>query len=389
MATSEAQHPSNAKEMSQRLIKLHYENSSGEKGITIFEYDANGIAQTATWKLLDGTRYSNNYFTYDPSGNLILKYREFSDGLISFNRYEYDEKNNLVKETFERSDSITGVTFYHYNQQSLLERADCRGLNGWFYGILEHEYSQNRKVGATILSKGDTIGNIIYRYNDYGNLEAETWQFQGGWNQHFRYEYEEFELKIPPSFTSSNVFITNTAEFNVVKEEYDFNGETGGPSYYEYGEDGRLVKKTFERSDTFKTVTAYTYDNNGLLTGSYREYSNGLTAEFNYVFDGNRRLINRTYIRSEGVSGSEKYFFNEKGWLVKGVYENFDSWLTGTIEFEHDKNGLISQGSFESKDGYTAEINFAHDAYGSIIWVHWDFSFGKTQTYTFEYHKIN
>ena len=75
---------------SYRLIKLHYENSNGEKGITIYEYDTDGIAQTATWKLLDGSRYSRNYHTYDHSGNLVRKYREFSDGLTSNTIYEYE-----------------------------------------------------------------------------------------------------------------------------------------------------------------------------------------------------------------------------------------------------------------------------------------------------------
>ena len=149
------------------------------------------------------------------------------------------------------------------------------------------------------------------------------------------------------------------------------------------------MKKTFERSDTFKTVTAYTYDNNGLLTGSYREYSNGLTAEFNYVFDGNRRLINRTYIRSEGVSGSEKYFFNEKGWLVKGVYENFDSWLTGILHFTHNDQELIQSGEFLGEEDFSAKLDFDYDDCRNVTKIHWDFSFGKTQTYTFEYHKIN
>ncbi len=380
--------PSNMPEKDQRVINLHYDNSSGEKGITVYDYDANGIAQTATWKLLDGTRHSHNYLTYDQSGNLILKYREFSDGLISFNRYEYDDKNNLIKETFERSDSVAGQTYYHYDQKGILKLADCRGLNGWFYGIIEYEYSEERRIGASILNKGDTIGKITYNYNQFGNLQSETWEFRSGWNQHFRYEYQNVDRKMPPSFTSSNVFITNTTEFRVVKEEYDFNKEMGGPSYYEYGEEGQLVKKVFERSDTFKTVTTYTYDKNGLLTGSYREYSNGLSAEFSYVFDGNRRLIQRSFKRSDGVSGNEQYVYNEKGWLTKGVYENFDSWLTGTIGFEHDKNGLINRGSFKSNEGYTAEISFENDVYGNITRIHWEFSFGKTQTYNFEYIEI-
>jgi len=213
-------------------------------------------------------------------------------------------------------------------------------------------------------------------------------EFQNGWSQHFIYEYEECEVKTPPSFASSNVFITNTADFQIVKEEYDFNKEMGGPSYYEYGEDGRLVKKVFERSDTFRTVTSYRYDDNGLLTGSFREYPNGLTAEFTYAFDGNRRLLQRSFKRSDGISGSEQYAYNEKEWLTKGIYENFDSWLTGTIDFFHNDAGFITAGHFISVDGYTADISFSYDQYGNVTQIHWEFSFDKTQTYTFEYKRI-
>lgn len=315
-----------------------------------------------------------------------MKYREFSDGLISFNKYEYDEKNNLVKETFERSDSVTGQTFYHYNQQGLLEKADCQGLNGWFYGIIDYEYSEDKKEGAAIFSEGEKIGIITYSYEGSGNLLSETWEFKNGWSQQFIYEYANLNESL--SFASSNVFINNTTEFRVTREEYDFSSETGGPSFYEYGKDGRLVKKVFERSDTFRTETTYEYTGNGILKHSFRSYSNELTAEFSYSFDGNRRLTNRSFTRSDGISGSEKYIYNEKGWLVTGLYKNFDSWLTGSIQFKHDENGLISEGYFQSKDGYEANISFSHDIYGNVTRIHWEFSFGKTQTYYFKYEKV-
>ncbi|MEJ2079260.1 MAG: hypothetical protein P8Z74_14820, partial [Acidobacteriota bacterium] len=33
-------------------------------------------------------------------------------------------------------------------------------------------------------------------------------------------------------FTSSNVFITNTNKFRIVRETYDFNNNVGGPSFH-------------------------------------------------------------------------------------------------------------------------------------------------------------
>ncbi|UCG26715.1 MAG: hypothetical protein JSV24_06955 [Bacteroidales bacterium] len=380
---------SNALEDNQRLIKLHYENSSGEKGITIYHYDANGIAQMATWKLLDGNRYSSNYHTFDHSGNLTGKYREFSDGLISNTIYEFDANQKLVRETYERSDDVSGETIYRYDSDGLLTEADCKGLNGWFYGLIKYEYANGRKEGAAILREGEKIGKITYGYLNNGYLLTETWEFQNGWKQHFVYEYEDFDLKVPPSYSSSNVYMINTAEFMVIKEDYNYNGETGGPSFYKYDNSGCLLEKVFERSDSFRTVTTYEYAENGLLESSIREYSNGLTADFSYEFDGNRRLTSRSFKRSDGVSGGEKYAYNEKGWLVKGTYDNFDSWLTGTLTFDHDKNGLLTSARFLGDNDYEAEITYEHDNYGNIIRIHWEFSFGKTQTYDYEYEKID
>ena len=79
-----------------RLSKLHYENSTGEKGVTFFYYNKFGLMDKARWQLLDGSRYSENYYTYDSNGNLIQKYREFSDRLISNIDFKYNEDQLLI-----------------------------------------------------------------------------------------------------------------------------------------------------------------------------------------------------------------------------------------------------------------------------------------------------
>ncbi|OQX95304.1 hypothetical protein B6I21_06100 [candidate division KSB1 bacterium 4572_119] len=93
-----------------RLFKLHYENSSGEKGVTTFDSDKDGNLTVAVWELLDGSRSSINFYTYDKNGNLEKKYREFSDSLFSTQLYEYDSKGNLIYQSYERSDGRKGST---------------------------------------------------------------------------------------------------------------------------------------------------------------------------------------------------------------------------------------------------------------------------------------
>jgi hypothetical protein len=175
-----------------RLIKLHYENLSGEKGLTTFFYNEKGIMHEAHWELLDGSRSSDNYYTYNEEENLIMKYRKFSDGITSTQIYEYDENGNLISEHFNRSDGITGTTDYKYDKYGKLVKANCNGLAGWFYGVITYEYDdKNLKNKGAISKDGKLIGNIYYEYDDEGNLLKEHWVFIESWSQTFIYEYEE------------------------------------------------------------------------------------------------------------------------------------------------------------------------------------------------------
>jgi hypothetical protein len=175
-----------------RLIKLHYENLSGEKGLTTFFYNEKGIMHEAHWELLDGSRSSDNYYTYNEEENLIKKYRKFSDGITSSQIYEYDENGNLILEHFYRSDGVTGTTDYKYDKSGKLVKANCNGLAGWFYGVITYEYDENNLKDKGVISKdGNLIGNIYYEYDDEDNLLKEHWVFIESWSQTFIYEYEE------------------------------------------------------------------------------------------------------------------------------------------------------------------------------------------------------
>ena len=106
-------------------IVLNYENSSGEKGITIFEYDGNQRLIKARWQLSDASRWSTNYYFYNSKDQLIEKYREFSDGMTSRLNFEYNEKGYKVAEIFSRSDGIFGKSTFLYNNAGILEKINC------------------------------------------------------------------------------------------------------------------------------------------------------------------------------------------------------------------------------------------------------------------------
>jgi hypothetical protein len=177
-----------------RLIKLHYENLNGENGLTTFSYNGKGIMHQAHWELLDGSRSSENHYTYNEEGNLITKYREFSDSITSTQLYKYDKKGDLISEHFNRSDGVTGTTDYEYDKYDKLIKANCNGLAGWFYGVIAYEYDANEIKTKGIIEKDEErIGTIYFEYDEAGNLIKEYWEFPDSWSQTFMYEYEKIE----------------------------------------------------------------------------------------------------------------------------------------------------------------------------------------------------
>jgi hypothetical protein len=368
-----------------RLVKLHYSNSNGEEGITEFEYDAFGNLVFSYWKLLNGKRNSKNRYVVNEEGQIIKKSRIFSDSISSKKQFEYNLCGNLVKETFSRSDGIEGLATYHYDEHGNLTFAYCKNYNGWFTGKIQYKYNNYEVIYEAVIQKDDQdIGKIVYHYDIDGNLKIEKWDFNGQWEQTFIYEYIDRPQKI---HFSSNPFIINNGFYRVEEEYYEYTDGGSGPSQYEY-ENGKLVKKIFNRSDGLTTETSYRYDDSGRLLSSNRQYSDGKTADFKYTFDENDRLTLRSFIRSDSLTGEEIYSYDHEGIMAMAEYKKMDAWLSGTIAFSHDKQGLPVKGYFKGEDNFDADIYFYYDDYKNLVKIQWDFSFGKSQVYTFKYRNL-
>lgn len=366
-------------------IMLKYENSSGEKGISFFEFDGNNYLRKGRWELLDKSRHSINYYFYNEKNQLIEFYREFSDGLTGSIKFEYDEFGKQTKETFSRSDGVTGTATYLYSENGTIHKIVCDKMKGWFSGeIIYDSENEIQPNSATIYSKtGVKIGTIAFTY-DRNMLTKEHWDFPGQWTQTFEWVYQP----VKSLFTSSNVFIPENTRFRLKKENYDFNNESGGPSYFSYDELGKLIEKIFARSDSLKTVTGYDYQDNGLLMKSGRKYNDGKTGTFNYEWNDFRKLLKREFYIDEEKIGDELYFYTSTGQLESANWNNFDTWLSGTLTFEYSATGQINLGHFKGKNGFDAELEFSYDGDGNVSKIVWQFSFGKTQTYWFEYEKL-
>lgn len=368
-----------------KLLRLHYANSSGEEGITDFEYDAFGNLVFSRWKLLNGERNSLNRYELNQKGDVVRKHRIFSDSLRSSTEFTYDPIGNLSGERWNRSDGISGKVDYHYNEKGVLQFETCLNMNGWLTGRINYLYNSYDVIYEAHIQRGDErIGKITFQYDINGNLVSEKWYFNGNWAQTFRYEYVPIRA-IP--VTSANPYIRSSPFYRVAGEYYDFNGEISGPSEYSYV-DGMLNKKIFNRSDGLTTKTSYQYDEIGRLKRGTRLYSDGMKAEFFYEFDSTQRMVRRWFNRSDGLKGEEKYQYDREGRLMMAEFQNMDAWLSGTVAFSHNDQGLPVKGYFKGMNGFDAEIYFFYDEYKNLVKVSWEFSSGNYQTYTFEYASL-
>mgnify|MGYP006282603433 CR=1 FL=1 len=368
-----------------QLKELQYENADGEKGLTTFLYNKEGDIYKAVWQNLENKRYSENYFIYR-RGRLKKLYREFSDSLTSTKVFSYDSLGRIQEEVFERSDGKKGHVFYVYNSGGKLTEMDCQGLNGWFHGKIMYSYKKGGlRKRAEIFRDNEQIGSIIYKYSKEGNLLNEHWDFNGGWWQSFEYVYEPKKLI---SWANSNPLLEIPNGWRIEHEKYSYNDKLGGPSGFRYSQDGKLLEKTFVRNDGLKTNTTYSYDKNRLIRQSERVYASGERAVFDYKYNAYGQITEKSFKHSSGKEGREAFLYDANGRLVAARYDNMDTWLTGLLIFKHNLFDQIIKADFISDKGYTAEIKFSYTDDGLINKVLWEFSFGASQLYEFEYTYI-
>ncbi|MBA7544836.1 hypothetical protein ES705_37197 [subsurface metagenome] len=365
-----------------RIKKMYYENSSGEKASTYFKYNKYGKLYKAFWSLDNKSRHSINYYEHDSNGCLVSAFRDFSDGLTSYELFIYDSLGNKTSERFYRSDSVSGFASYQY-ERGRLNQACLTNYKGWLNGTLTYYYNnKNRRERAVLIKDGNIICYVNYEYAGNQNLVKEFWDFNGKWSQTSHYQYEKWDL---PKNYYSNPLLSNSGKYRINKETYTYNNETGGPSVYFYDATGLLFKKVFNRSDSISTTTFYNYDTERKLVSSKREYSNGDIAKFTYSYDENNNLVLRSYYRADTLYGFESYVYNSEGELMKAHLNKFDNWLSGTISFNSNESGIITSGEFKGQNSFDAFISFDYNTEGLLTEMKWEFTFGKFQQYIFEY----
>ena len=368
-----------------KLVKLLYDNSSGENGVTFFDYNEKGICEKALWELQSGKRYSMNVHYYDRNNNLIKKVREYSDNKNTVQLFNYDIKSRLIAEEFILLDTSKGISTFEYNSQGQLVNIKCNAFNGWINGEIKLYYNSKNKRERGELIKKNTVAAIIkYEYDANDNLCKEIWEFKSGWQQTFVYEYEKNSNFISRNYTNPNPFIVNI-KIPIEHEEYSYGNQINGPSYYRYDNTGKLAEKIYERSDGFKTSTYYFYNSEGVLVRAFRRLPENKNILFRFEYNNKRKMTLKEFFKNDNTIGKETYSYDSDGSLLNAEFKNSDEWLNGTIKFVKAKNGLPASGVYNDIKGFTAEINFNYDKDSLLQNILWSFSFNKEQVYSFYY----
>jgi YD repeat-containing protein len=370
---------------SHRLVRLDYDNSSGEKGTTCFDRDENGRIDRALWELLDGGRYSINFYAYDGRGRLIRKAREFSDHKDTVQLYRYDDRGRLQSEEFFAGNDSKGVTTYEYDPRGRLVLIRCHACNGWIEGTIRLAYGvDGLRSGGELVQDGAAVAEIAYDHDRDGNLAKETWTFKSGWRQTLLFVYAKTAGPRPNAYASPNPFVVNL-EAPVRREDYRYGDKLGGPSVYRYDRRGRLREKTFTRSDGLTTDTFYFYGGGAVPLRAYRRYSNGKNALFRYRYDKASRMLSKGFVTNDGASGRDTFSYDAAGMLKSADYVNSDEWLTGTMIIDETSRGLPRRGTYTDRSGLGASILFDYDGRSRLLRIAWTFSDGRTQVYSYSY----
>jgi hypothetical protein len=365
-----------------RITRLDYDNSSGEKGSTNFRYNNRGELIKSYWFLENGSRSSENSYQLDVNGKIVCTIRKYSDEIITSELFFYDAIGNKTREHFFSSDGKSGNACYSYSDNLLME-AVFTNHKGWLNGVFRNRYNgQGRPDSAFLTRNNKPICTVLYTYDTIGNLALEHWDFNGKWEQDFRYIYQR--VSTSPNYYASP-WLSNAGEARIIAETYSYNGTVGGPSAYFYNKEGLLTKKIFTRTDGFTTASTYAYGASGVLENSERVSNDGKRTRFTYHYDSDGRLILKNYFVRDTLVGFEAYRYSPSGELVFGEVKNMDGWLTGSIHFFIGTNGYLKKAVFNGENGRKADILFETNEPGLVTNVRWDFSDGTWQEYLYSY----
>ena len=156
-------------------------------------------------------------------------------------------------------------------------------------------------------SAGEQTGSYDYKYDDNGNIIESCWYF---WSNGIL-------MKSEASYDENNRIIENT---NLGSGNVSTN-----KTFYEYGEDGKLIKKIYHShwpsDDPY--ISSYEYNEDGLLLKETRTRNGEMCDYTVYTYDGGKMAEYSSYDAEGKVNYTYKFTYDENGKKIRE--ERYDS----------------------------------------------------------------
>jgi len=217
----------------------------------------------------DTTGVATSYF--DDNGRITKKVVYDKNGLVSMTTYSYDENTMVCTEILYsdyRDIQTTTTTTYNDNNQPIIERTEeyFGYANDAVVSEKKYEYSES----GLLLKSSSSNSSTVYEYNEQNlplhtyhyldNSLSDTYEYIYNGEQQIEKEVLSYYDKGEPSFISTTYY------------EYDDDGRvikshTLGALFedtiftYEYETDkvGRIIKQTTKRDDRITEIVYFEY----------------------------------------------------------------------------------------------------------------------------------
>lgn len=299
-------------------------------------------------------------YRYDYLGNRYLMKLE--------NKYKYDKNNNEIYNknsytTYVRKFDLDNNVIYYHDYSSKFkswyeyENNHLVKLRNSYGEVYINEYDDNNKL---IKSTNNSDYEIIYKYDENQN-EIYNKKIDGNEISQTYYQYNEQNL------LSNQKTITTENEKETIDEllyEYDekgnlihfaklLDGESKYEFFYKYDDENRVIEQSnpgvFEK--TFK------YDRNNNIMYEKTAYQNEIIQEYN-TYDDNSNLLTSLQIQYDLENDPEmanpntlkdiEYVYNDYNDLVLSKEKNG---FTTLYSYDYDKRGnILKQYSYYQKN---------------------------------------
>ena len=279
------------------------------------------------------TQSSSNVLDYyNENGDLIKRLRYGNDdNVISTKLFYYDNLNNLI---FHETDGyydgamLNAHLFYQHNELvgSVFNYGSNRGSS--IYNIqLKRPYVEDIEE-AYLEVLDEWMGNIerkellLMSYNDDYLLTEQTtiydYQSSSEFQTKYCYEYDEEKRLIKKSFQNKNgKFFPGgicTYDNNGGEKIIDYYDEKkASEKYYKDGLIIRELKYDINDGDEVDEEIVYNYENNNLKQKTEKRNNKTTITDFVYEYDENERVKKKSTYIDESLEMVEEFLYDEKG----------------------------------------------------------------------------